>query len=173
MTVTFSGPRLDTERLTLRVPHPSDFPAFEAFQTSARAADRGWQMEPAALERFWHSQFGHWITHGFGWFVMERKTDAAPLGYVGLVHTQDRPEPETGWTIWRDDAVGQGYAFEAARAVLSFAFDTLGHDSVPAYVGKTNARSRSLAQRLGAVADGEWTTPAGDIEDIWRIRRPA
>lgn len=85
---------LRTARLTLRVPHPSDFPAFAAFQTSA-------------------------------------------------------------------------------RAVLSFAFDTLGHGSVPAYVGKTNARSRSLAQRLGAVADGEWTAQSGDIEDIWRIRRPA
>lgn len=171
--ITLTGPTLTTDRLTLRLPRPSDFAAFTAFQNSPRAAARGWQMDPAAQERFWFSQFGHWVTHGFGWFVMERKTDGAPLGYVGLVQAHGRPAPEIGWTIWQADAEGQAYAHEAARAVLDHTFGTLGWDGVDAYIAPDNTRSQALAQRLGAQRGGDWTTGDGAIEQVWHLRRSA
>lgn len=165
--ITLTGPRLETERLILRLPQASDFPAFEAFQNGPRAAERGWQMDKPALHDFWHKQFGRWVMLGYGWFVIERRSDAAALGFVGIGAPADAPEPEIGWTIWRDDAVGQGYAFEAARAVLRFAFDTLGLASIPSYITADNTRSAALAQRLGAVRDGT-TLSGGQPCDIWR-----
>lgn len=171
--ISFTGPTLSTERLTLRVPQAGDFPAFAAFQASDRAAARGWTMDEPALRDFWHKQFGHWVMHGFGWFVMERKSDGAPLGFVGLLHPAQHPEPEIAWTIWPDVAEGHGYAFEGAQAVLGHAFETLDWDSVPSYIAPDNTRSAALAKRLGAQQDGTWVTPNGNTVDVWRHRRAA
>ena len=43
----------------------------------------------------------------------------------------------------------QGYAFEAAVAVLKYVFDTLGFIRVCAQISSTNNASRSLAEKLG------------------------
>lgn len=171
--ISFSGPTLQTERLTLRVPQSTDYGAFEAFQTSARAAALGWQMDETALQVFWHKQFGHWVMLGFGWFVMERRADGAAIGYVGLQQPVGQPEPELGWTIWPDEAQGCGYAFEGAQTVLSYAYDTLGYDTLPSFIAPDNTRSAALAQRLGARKDGTWTNQRGRIIDLWRHRRAA
>ncbi len=46
-------------------------------------------------------------------------------------------------SAWRN-----GYATEAARAVLTYAFDTIGLDEVVSITTRTNAPSRAVMQRL-------------------------
>ncbi|MBT2499149.1 GNAT family N-acetyltransferase [Agromyces sp. ISL-38] len=67
---------------------------------------------------------------------------------------------EIGWIIGTEWA-GRGYATEAARAMLQFAFDTLEARYVTAVMDRDNERSHLLARRLGfldiAEAGGERT----------------
>jgi RimJ/RimL family protein N-acetyltransferase len=70
------------------------------------------------------------------------------IGTAGLVRLRPESPLEMLWTLeprhWQN-----GYANEAARAVLAYAFDDLGLQRVHAGVDAANLRSLRLAQRLG------------------------
>ncbi|WP_235423400.1 GNAT family N-acetyltransferase [Pseudoalteromonas luteoviolacea] len=74
------------------------------------------------------------------------------IGFVGL-HWQtqvmpDQPFMEIGWRLhrhfWR-----QGYALEAAKSALAFAFETLTLNQVYAFTATANIPSQKLMTRLG------------------------
>jgi RimJ/RimL family protein N-acetyltransferase len=90
---------------------------------------------------------------GFTFWAVERKADAALLGFCGLKLANDIGSPvegemEIGWRL-REDAWGQGYAKEAAVASLAFAFETLGVERVVALTVTGNEASWGLMERLG------------------------
>jgi ribosomal-protein-alanine N-acetyltransferase len=62
----------------------------------------------------------------------------------------DREQPvlEVGWRL-RRSAWGRGYATEAGRAALGFAFEALGRDEVVSFTVTGNHRSRAVMERLG------------------------
>lgn len=90
---------------------------------------------------------------GFTFWVVERKADGELLGFCGL-KVADGPgssvagEIEVGWRL-REDSWGQGYAREAARAALDFAFARLGAERVVAITVAGNEASWGLMLRLG------------------------
>jgi RimJ/RimL family protein N-acetyltransferase len=93
--------------------------------------------------------------HGFSFWAIERTADGALLGYCGLricdaldrlVHGQ----VEIGWRL-REDAWGQGYALEAARACIAWAWANLDVDRVVSFTVPANPPSWRLMQRLGMV----------------------
>ncbi|QNM82642.1 GNAT family N-acetyltransferase [Sphingomonas sabuli] len=92
--------------------------------------------------------------HGHTLWLVERKADAALLGFCGLKRVNSpggeamHGEFEVGWRL-REDAWGQGYAKEAAIAALDLAFDTLGADHVVALTVPGNRDSQKLMWRLG------------------------
>ncbi len=92
--------------------------------------------------------------HGWGNWAVERRSDGAFLGHVGLKPTG--PElpfagaQEIGWRLARH-AWGQGYASEAARAALGYGFVTLGQPRIVAFTATTNLRSQALMDRIGMV----------------------
>jgi RimJ/RimL family protein N-acetyltransferase len=90
---------------------------------------------------------------GFTFWVVERRRDKAFLGFVGLITIEEEDCPfvgevEIGWrlrqTVWR-----RGYAFEAASAVLDYAFDKLALEQVVSRVAKRNTASIGLMRKLG------------------------
>lgn len=84
---------------------------------------------------------------GLGWWLLVH--DEAVVGDVVLQTAPWDPEVvEVGWHLARE-AWGQGYATEAASAVLRHAFETVGLSSVDAIVAETNDRSLGVAERLG------------------------
>lgn len=90
---------------------------------------------------------------GITFWVLERDLDDAFLGFCGLVRVLDedstvRGELEIGWRL-REDAWGQGYASEAAKATLQYAFCTLQAERVVSRTAEGNERSQLLMQRLG------------------------
>jgi RimJ/RimL family protein N-acetyltransferase len=88
-------------------------------------------------------------------------------------------EAEIGWTVLPDH-VGNGYATEAARAVLRLAFEHYGLRRVVANLDARNERSAALCERLGMrreshkLADfwskGQWTDSYeyALLADEWR-----
>jgi RimJ/RimL family protein N-acetyltransferase len=98
----------------------------------------------------------------FGYWAVERRSDETLLGLVGLqayvpdwIVWADDPEPryhrievETSYAFAREHW-GHGYATEATRAVLDYAFGVLRLSRVAYAVDAANRRSVRLMRRLG------------------------
>ena len=162
MSVTFTTPTLETERLILRGPRPSDAPAFMEFYATERAQFVGGPMQPWQSWGFFGTEMGHWIMRGFGMYVVTLKADDRPLGIVGHWYPQGWSEKEVGWVLFDASTEGQGIAFEAARACIAQAWDDLGWETIVSYIATENTRSIALAERLGAVLDPEAEQPKPD-----------
>ena len=93
---------------------------------------------------------------GLGHFAVELVATGRLAGAIGLSRVS-RPLPfapavEVGWRLDRH-YWGQGYATEAARAVLRYAFDEKGFDEVVAFTAAVNLPSRAVMDRLGMQRD--------------------
>ncbi len=165
-------PVLETERLTLRAPRMSDYPAFEAFLADGRAKFVGGPMGRHEAWRAFGHLAGMWALKGCGSFVFTRKGEDAVVGSTGPWVPEDWPEGELGWTIWDEEAEGKGFAYEAAIAARAYAYDTLGWMTAVSYIDVGNDRSEALAQRLGAVLDPDAPRPDKN-PDLLVYRHPA
>ena len=166
------APTLTTERLTLRGPEKSDFPAFCAFVTgSPRMEHLGGAVTEGDAWRGFIGGIGHWHWHGYGFFTLLSRSGDAPVGRVGVLNHVDWPEPELAWHMF-DGAEGKGLAYEAALAVRDWACRALGLGPLVSLIAPANLRSGQLAARLGAQV--ERTHPHGDeVVNLWRHPVPA
>lgn len=159
--IALSGtPVLHTARLTLRAPVAADWPHWQAFAASPRAAFVGGPLDAGRAWRAFGHVIGMWVLRGWGSFVFHLKDSPQPLGMCGPWQPFDWPEPELGWTVWSPEAEGRGLAFEAVTAARAHAFGTLGLTTAVSYIDPENARSIALATRLGARRDPQAATPA-------------
>lgn len=90
---------------------------------------------------------------GVTFWVVERLVDKAILGFCGLIRIPIGECPvggelEIGWRI-RADEWRNGYAFEAANAVLDYAFNRLNEARVLTRAAASNIGSRQLMEKLG------------------------
>lgn len=153
MTVTFSTPTLETERLILRGPKPSDAATFiEAFGQD-RMKYAGGPKTPREAWNFFGTEIGHWVMNGFGMFVVTWKNDDTPLGIVGHWYPFGWAEKEVGWVLFDQKHEGKGIAAEAAKACVQYARENLGWDEVVSYISPENTGSIKLAESLGARHD--------------------
>lgn len=166
------APILDTPRLRLRGHVASDLEALcDLFETE-RAAHMGGPIPRKAAWRWLASEVAMWDLMGHGAWGIEDKSGAF-LGQIGLMRPPHFPEAEIGWTLL-EQAEGKGIAFEAAEAVLGWAWDQ-GFDTLVSYIAPENARSIALAERLGAFHDADARLPDGETPDetvVYRHRRP-
>lgn len=155
-------PTLRTERLVLSAPQIADFEHWADFFASDRAElERGRKTRREAY-RIWAADVGLWTLRGYGPF---RVADHGGryVGEVGVYQSEGYPEPELGWFVL-PEAEGQGYAKEAARAVLDWAHESFGWTRLVNYIDPRNARSIALGLRIGGVIDPE--APREDPEDV-------
>jgi RimJ/RimL family protein N-acetyltransferase len=94
----------------------------------------------------------HFSAHGFGLWAVEIPGVTPFAGYVGLAvprfEAPFTPCVEIGWRLARP-CWGYGYATEAARATLAFAFDEIHLKEVVSFTVPANVRSRRVMERLG------------------------
>lgn len=145
-------PTLTTDRLILRAPMESDFPAHADFLASEKSAFIG-GPEPDRFStwRGFLGSVGHWVIRGYGMWVAALKETNMPIGRIGFINHYGWDEPELGWHVY-PDWEGQGYAYEAALAARAYG-PAIGLDGVISYVDEENIRSRALAERLGATIE--------------------
>jgi len=116
---------------------------------------------------------GHWVLRGYGKWAVERKSDGAMLGRVGLINPEGWPALELGWTLGKP-YWGQGYATEAAQAALRYAFMTQKVERMISCIDAGNTASQSVARRIGERKVGQDVLRVGGKEypiDIWAITR--
>lgn len=95
---------------------------------------------------------------GFGLYLVERLSDAAPVGMCGLIKRDSLPDIDIGYAFL-PVARGQGFAREAARAVLAWGREVLGLKRVVAIVTPGNAPSLRLLASLGFNDEGTVQMP--------------
>ena len=99
---------------------------------------------------------------GYGLWAVEQAGSGAFIGFTGLAPMPDgipgAGGTEVGWRLARS-YWGQGYATEAARAALEFAFGVLRLDEVNSITAVINTRSRLVMERLGMTVADEFEHP--------------
>ncbi|MEM8759667.1 MAG: GNAT family N-acetyltransferase [Pseudomonadota bacterium] len=174
---TLGTPVLETERLVLRAPVAADFDAFAAFWMSERARWHGGPFSPGRCWRNLGTQIGHWVMRGYGGFVMVERVSGRAVGFVGPWHPGEWPEAEIAWSVFDPADEGCGFAAEGARRVLDHVFRDLGWPTAVSFIDPANARSRALAEALGAKPDAAAIRPPQDGDDapciVYRHPHPA
>ena len=145
--------RLETDRLILRNIDPErDFEPWAAMMADEQTVRfiGGMVMDRAAAWRHMAAVIGHWTIRGYGFFSVEHRDTGEWLGRVGPWYPEGWPAPEVGWSIARQHW-GNGYASEAGRAAVDFAFEVLGWDRVIHAIVAGNEQSAAVARKLGSV----------------------
>jgi [ribosomal protein S5]-alanine N-acetyltransferase len=89
-------------------------------------------------------------TLGYGMNVVELKATREAVGLCGLVKRDTLPDPDLGFALL-DAHEGQGYALEAATAVLAHARRVLKIRRILAITTPENERSGKLLGKLGFI----------------------
>jgi RimJ/RimL family protein N-acetyltransferase len=146
----------ETSRLILRTWDETDIVPFMAhLNTPAVMQWLGGLGDEQLYQTLYHRMVACQETHGHCFWIVERKADAALLGFCGL-HTTPNPDSpvagmtEIGWRL-RADAWGQGYAREAAEASLDFGFINQDLPRIIAMTVPQNSASWGLMMRLGMI----------------------
>ena len=174
MPGTPAVPVLETPRLLLRGWRPEDVPPYAAMLAdpeTARFITR--KGQPYGEREAWNEavwMIGHWQLLGHGMFVVEERATGAFLGRAGSLQPNGWPGLEVGWALV-PAARGKGYATEAARAAIGWAFEAFPLDRIISLIDPRNAASRRVAGRLGERRTAERFAPFGTPCDIWELRR--
>ncbi|WP_437074703.1 GNAT family N-acetyltransferase [Streptomyces sp. enrichment culture] len=171
--MTLPTPTLHTARLRLRPFADADAGPLFALHSSAHVL-RYWDSppwtEPARAERF-IMVCREMADAGTGARVaVERAGDGAFVGWCGLIGwNPDYRSASLGYVLG-DAMWGQGYATEAAHALLRWAFETSDLNRVQAETDTRNVASARVLEKLGFVREGtlrEDCVVNGEVSDSW------
>jgi RimJ/RimL family protein N-acetyltransferase len=145
-------PPLRTERLELRRFAGADLgPLLTAFGDPRVMRFVGADRKPltgGGVRVLMRTADGHWADHGFGLLAVVDRASGHVVGEAGLQLLEGGPDVEIGYTLARA-AWGRGFATEAARAVLHWAFAGLRLERVVAVADPANAASLHVLDKLG------------------------
>ena len=160
--------RHETARLVLRDWRNEDWPRFwEGTNTPAVMRWLGGVCDDAKRQSAQERLLSYRHDHGHTFWAVERKEDAAILGFCGLKRSNQAGGPmgmmEVGWRL-REDAWGRAYAKEAATASLDLAFDRFDAEEVIALTVAANTASWGLMIRLGMQRREDLDFPNSDFD---------
>ncbi len=149
---------LETPRLILREMNQGDFPALCAILQDGEAmyAYEG-AFDNAEVQAWLDRQMDRCRRWGFGLWAAVLRQSGEMIGQCGLT-----------WQPWREGEVlevgylfqrafwHRGYATEAARACMDYAFQALGAEEVCSIIRDTNLPSQRVALRNGMVPADRW-----------------
>jgi RimJ/RimL family protein N-acetyltransferase len=172
--MTFDYPVVETERLILRGWREEDLdgyaelvadPEVTRFIGGVQTRNDAWRTMAGII--------GHWSLRGYGFWVVERKSDRAFLGRIGLWQPEGWPGMEVGWTLARAHW-GQGYATEAAKASLDYGFKNYPVAKLVSTIHADNRASQKVAERVGETKGGPFALQlfgTVTLVDVWEITR--
>ena len=95
---------------------------------------------------------------GWGFWAIEIPDQHKFIGFVGLHTPKDSmpfsPCVEVGWRL-SNQHWGKGYATEAAKAALEYAFNKLNLNEVVSFTTLANIRSIAVMQKIGMSNSGQ------------------
>ncbi len=166
------GSIVGTKRLLLRQFRDSDIDAYAAMCADPEVMRYLGARSVLSRSDAWRQMAmfaGHWQLRGFGMWAVEERASGSLVGRVGLHFPEGWPDRELAWTLARP-YWGRGFALEAARAALAYAFGPLEWHRVISLIDPDNRRSIRLAERLGEQLEGE-VTLRGYFLSVYAIER--
>ena len=150
--------KLTTKRLILREFREDDWPAVLAYQSDPRYLRYyAWtERTPEAVREFVQMFLDQQQEQPRTRFQLATtlKPDHQLIGTCGIrLASADAHEGDMGYEL-APEHWGQGYATEAARAVLQFGFAELGLHRIWSWCIAENARSARVLERLGMRLEG-------------------
>lgn len=143
---------IETERLVLREVVEADAPFILALLNSPgfleNIGDRGVRTEVEAAGYIRDKIIASYRELGFGMWLAETRRGGAPVGLAGLVKRDGLDTPDVGYAF-TPDAWGQGYAKEAAAAVVAHAMGPLGVPKLAAITTPENFASMAVLRKVG------------------------
>lgn len=178
---------IETERLVLRPPTADDLPWIRTDMNSEAVMRHlgGLRSDAAVTDGLAADIVAFAEPAGHRRWTIWRRDDERRIGRCGLfdVHSDAAPEglrgaKEIGWSL-AEWAWGQGYATEAARAVLGHAFGTSLFPAIFSQTSDSNVGSTRMMVRLGFERlpaldyfDPDYP-PKDNPATVWRIAREA
>jgi RimJ/RimL family protein N-acetyltransferase len=171
--MSLATPTLHTDRPRLRAFDDMDADALFVLHGDAQVL-RYWDSppwrDPARAVRFLAAS-RDMAEEGTGArLAVDRLSDGAFLGWCSLTRWNPDFRSASMGYCYGAAAWGHGYATEAARAVLQWAFATLDLNRVQAETDTRNTASARVLEKLGFVREGtlrEDCVVDGDVSDSW------
>ena len=168
---------LETERLVLRRIDEGDAQLqYRVLNTPAAMEHLGGVKELHEIEAKHAKSMAWFAQHGFGFMMMIEKAQGGLsggelVGHCGMKRVDNPLAPnqgdhEVGWLV-RQDRWRRGYAEEAMRAVIDWAFSSIGAPHVVALTSERNVPSWRLMEKFGMERrpDLDFTDPDYDPRD--------
>lgn len=156
---------LKTERLLINLITLEDAPFLCALMTDPdwirNIGDRGIRTVEQAEDFIKTRFFKSYKENGFGFYSMVVKESLEKVGIVGLVNREGLEHIDIGYGILPEFR-GQGFAYEATKALYGYAHDTLKLKKIIAIVNPDNTRSIKLLEKLGLSYEKMVRLPEGD-----------
>jgi RimJ/RimL family protein N-acetyltransferase len=160
---------LVTDRLVLRRSRPEDAETISAYRSDPEVhRQQGWERtDPEGIRADIEEMARRAPGEPGGWvqFSVEEREGGRLVGDVGINPAEGEPGViKVGYTM--SPAVqGRGYATEAVRALLDYAFGTLGADVARAYASADNLPSIRVAEKVGMRLIERFEHREGD--EVW------
>jgi ribosomal-protein-alanine N-acetyltransferase len=110
--------------------------------------DRGVRNEEDARRYICEGPVASYRAHGFGLYLVQLTDTRTPVGICGLLKRAELDDPDIGFAV-AEPFQGNGYAFEAAAAVIAHSRDNLDIGRIGAITLADNEASIRLLQKLG------------------------
>lgn len=148
---TVEGFPLITDRLIITEMQESDAPWVLQMMNEPiyiqNIADRKIDTEEKARD-YIVSKYCKYYDLGLGNFTIRLRHMDFPIGGVGIFKREHTDDIDIGYSIL-SDYHGQGYATEATRAMMTYAKEYLGFDSLVATTSEENKGSQRVLEKLG------------------------
>ena len=162
---------LETTRLKIRPWHKNDLQEFHTIWSDPEVIWWGPSQNLSESQEVLTRQIqaARKRPPGLGWLAVIEQAGII-VGNIFLQPAKSLPSKiEIGWHF-RRSSQGQGFATEAAKALLAFGFETLKLEEVIAPIVPTNQASRRVAEKLGMQPKLQ-IEYAGYLHDIWFMTR--
>lgn len=168
--------QLETERLITRYLTEADVPLWMEFFKDPEAIEffpfyKAMIPEASAIEWI-DRQTARYVNRQYGMQALIEKSTGTLVGQCGLLAKEidGIPEIEVGYSILKK-YWGLGYAAEAARRFIDYAFDNNLVESVICTISPGNVKSIRVAEKNGLAF--EKISPWLDMElCVYRLRKP-
>ena len=167
-------PLATTERLVLTHITPLDNAFYSQLVNEpawiANIGDRRVHSLADAAQQSRDKLMASYASHGFGLYLVTVEKTGEKVGICGLVKRDGLAAPDIAFAFLQAHW-GQGYALEAARAVLHHAFHQWGLRRVLGITTAANQRSARLLLKLGLQLQGH--VQIGDTSrDLYQLDAP-
>ncbi|PUB16711.1 GNAT family N-acetyltransferase [Paenisporosarcina sp. OV554] len=115
--------------------------------------DRGIRTVEEARKYIVDGPMAMYEEEGFGLYLVELKESKIPIGICGLIQRDFLKDVDLGFAIL-SEFWGKGYAYEAARATLTFGHEVLGFNRIAGFTSLDNEKSINLLLKLGMAEEG-------------------